>query len=695
MAAAALAALLPACGGGGDDGVTNARPNPPPEITGIFPSFTETRAAETTLTVTGIGFVRASVVRFNGADRQTEYVDATLLRARLPAGDLATPGTFTITVFNPAPGGGVSSGAQLQLYNPPPQATSLQPGFVATGDAGATVAVIGTGFVPQSQVVVGTAARPTTYVSETEVRVAIPPADVAASGTLQLRVQNPMPGGGTSTPLALEVRAPVPAITALVDAQTLAAQPEFRLLVDGTGFAANSVVRFDGSPRPTQRLSSLRLEATLTGDDLRVSGTFPITVATPGPGGGTSNAVQLTLVNPVPQILMLPSQAASAGRQGFTLTLHGTGFVPGAVVRWNGADRPTTYLAPTRVSASIGAADVASPGAAQVTAHNPAPGGGASAAATLQVRPVPAATLTSTRQMALPARDLVWSAATGRLYASVPGTEPTYGNSVVAIDPATGAVTGSAFVGSEPGAMAVSDDGQVLYVGLAGTSSVRRVALATLTPGQEFPIGAGAETIHVMPGRPGTIAVSQMHTFFGVCLYDDGVRRGDCMPRDRGSSITFGQGGLELYAYNKDNTEFGFRTYRVLTGGLQETRSSENLISGFAARIHYASGRVYSDKGAVVDPGRHVRVGAMTVDAFALAAVPDPAVGRVFVLDMGGTVTVYDMNHFTTLGSFHVGALGNEHPANMRYRLVRWGSDGLAFRDGEKIFIVRTPIAAP
>jgi hypothetical protein len=62
------------------------------------------------MTVTGTNFVSGnSKVRFNGADRSTTYVDSTHLTATIPVGDMATAGTFLITVFNPTPGGGTST----------------------------------------------------------------------------------------------------------------------------------------------------------------------------------------------------------------------------------------------------------------------------------------------------------------------------------------------------------------------------------------------------------------------------------------------------------------------------------------------------------------------------------------------------------------------------------------------------------
>jgi hypothetical protein len=48
------------------------------------------------------------------------------------------------------------------------------------------------------------------------------------------------------------------------------------------------------------------------------------------------------------------------------------------VVRWNGADRPTTYSSATQLTVAVAAADIAAAGTAQVTVFNPAPGGGTS-----------------------------------------------------------------------------------------------------------------------------------------------------------------------------------------------------------------------------------------------------------------------------------------------------------------------------
>jgi Domain of unknown function DUF11 len=73
-----------------------------------------------TLTVTGSGFVPGSVVRWNGSDRTTTFGSANSLTAMIPASDIALAGTVSVTVFNPAPGEGVSNPRSFAIITPGP-----------------------------------------------------------------------------------------------------------------------------------------------------------------------------------------------------------------------------------------------------------------------------------------------------------------------------------------------------------------------------------------------------------------------------------------------------------------------------------------------------------------------------------------------------------------------------------------------
>src|SRR6266404_3952385 len=82
---------------------------------------------------------------------------------------------------------------------------------------------------------------------------------------------------------------------------------------------------------------------------------------------------------PVPQINQPTAPAtATPGGAAFTLTVNGTGFVPGASVNWNGSPRSTTFVSNTQVTGTIPATDIAASGTASVTVFNPSTGGGTS-----------------------------------------------------------------------------------------------------------------------------------------------------------------------------------------------------------------------------------------------------------------------------------------------------------------------------
>lgn len=83
--------------------------NPPPLLDLVSPNSAPAGAPNLLVTVTGRDFVSGAVVRWNGSDRATAFVNATTLRATIPASDLAAPAIIQVTVVNPSPGGGTSN----------------------------------------------------------------------------------------------------------------------------------------------------------------------------------------------------------------------------------------------------------------------------------------------------------------------------------------------------------------------------------------------------------------------------------------------------------------------------------------------------------------------------------------------------------------------------------------------------------
>jgi hypothetical protein len=138
--------------------------------------------------------------------------------------------------------------------------------------------------------------------------------------------------------------------------------------------------------------------ADLAGGNYRLSATSPyrnagtdgkdigadfdaLTAATAGVVEGTSAGEP----NPVPTLTSLAPASKAAGAADFVLTVTGSGFGSNSFVQWNGSSRATTFVSSTQLRATIPAADVATPGGAQVTVFTLTPGGGTSNALTLTV----------------------------------------------------------------------------------------------------------------------------------------------------------------------------------------------------------------------------------------------------------------------------------------------------------------------
>jgi hypothetical protein len=98
----------------------------------------------------------------------------------------------------------------------------------------------------------------------------------------------------------------------------------------------------------------------------------------------------------VPVLTSLSPTSAAVGGGSFTLTATGSGFAPTSVVRWNGADRTTTFVSSSQLRATIPATDRASVGTAQVTVFTPAPGGGLSSPLTFTITSAPVLTVSAT-----------------------------------------------------------------------------------------------------------------------------------------------------------------------------------------------------------------------------------------------------------------------------------------------------------
>jgi Putative Ig domain len=270
--------------------------NPLPRTSGIIPTTIGAGSGAFTLTVNGADFVPTSRVRWNNSDRSTTFGSSGQLRAAILASDIATGGTISITVFTPGPGGGTSNPQTFTITNPVPSISSINPVSRLAGGPDFLLTVNGARFVSSSRVRWNGSDRPTTFVSGTQLTAPILANDITTGGTASVTVISPGPGGGASNPQSFTITNPLPGISSLNPNSAQAGGPAFPLTVNGTGFVSSSRVRWNGSDRLTNFVSSAQLMAEITASDIAMSGTASVTVFNPAPDGGTSNPLTFTIV---------------------------------------------------------------------------------------------------------------------------------------------------------------------------------------------------------------------------------------------------------------------------------------------------------------------------------------------------------------------------------------------------------------
>jgi hypothetical protein len=382
---ASITVTNPAPGGGTTTATTMAINNPAPTVASVSPTGATVGGAAFTLTVNGTNFLSGSAVKWNGTALTTTFVSAMQLTAQVPASDIGSAGTASITVTNPTPGGGTSSAVSFAVNNSAPILSSLSPTSAIVGGATFTLTVTGSNFVSGAAVNWNGSALTTIFVSATQLTAQVPSADLTSASTASVTVSNPSPGGGTSGALSFTIGNPVPTIVSLSPTSATAGGAAFTLTVNGTGYVSGSTVKWNGTALTTSFVSASQLTAQVPASDIAASGTASITVTNTTPGGGTSGATSFAIGNAVPTITSVSPVNATVGGATFTLTVNGTGYVSGAVINWNGSALATSFVSATQLTAQVPASDISSSGSAMVTVTNPAPGGGTSTAWTFPI----------------------------------------------------------------------------------------------------------------------------------------------------------------------------------------------------------------------------------------------------------------------------------------------------------------------
>ena len=283
---------------------------------GLPPGITLSAAGVLTGTPSSVGLTGPLV---------SSAVSDTATLVTVPVTFLANPGTLRMAITTPAPGGGVSSDAQLAVYGPAPQifgvvnSASFQQGVISPGEI---ITIFGTGLGPAALALFD----PTSP--------SIPTSLPAAGAATSVKI------GGISAPLiytsATQIAAIVPYTVSGVSAGvvvTYGAQPPS--LVFTVGVAASNVGVYTISSSGQGQAAALNFNS-VTSDYTVNSGTAAAargsTVVLYVTGAGAmSSLVANTLIPASPAITPLAAVAVTIGGQAATVNASqaAPGSVPG------------------------------------------------------------------------------------------------------------------------------------------------------------------------------------------------------------------------------------------------------------------------------------------------------------------------------------------------------------------------------
>lgn len=311
------------------------------------------------------------------------------------------------------------------------------------------------------------------------------------------------------------------------------------------------------------------------------------------------------------------------------------------------------------------------------------------------------------RVLPIATADLVWDGSRGRIYASVPTTAGgSYANQVIAIDPVNLQVTGNVTTNQDPGQLALTSGREFLYTALNGNGTVAKIDLSSFSVAQTFAIGSSqfygtlyAEDISTVTGQPNLLVVSQYRKGVsprhnGVAVYDNGVIRPNKTQDHTGSNRIEPSADPNIFfGYNNETTEYGFRRLQLDANGMTQLTVNTTLLSGFSLDMVADGNIVVSTSGVEVDGANMRRLGAFNTSG---AVRPDLSGNRVYFVEPQSSfsslydkIAAYEPTTFSLIRRLTMPAVTGASS------LIRWGTNGLAFRTGTSVVLVNSGQLVP
>ena len=399
-----------------------------------------------------------------------------------------------------------------------------------------------------------------------------------------------------------------------------------------------------------------------------------------------------------------------------TIQVYGNNFLPASTVQVNGVSQNTTFQNENLLQATIAASSLTTLGELQLTVVNPAPGGGTSAPATI----------TPYETLPIDPSFVVFVPATNLLYVAIPAGAANNPNTVIPINPATGAAGMPIPVGNDPRLLAASSDGSYLYVALNTDQTVQRINLQTKLVERTFPYTPniysipgptpGATDLETIPGSPKEVLLAQGGW---LSLFNDAglvnfVPYGlpCCYADPEFDSIALAGNPLTIYGLPASFGGKYFQIAGLTSSGLQYTRPSggnSGQSTPTGNEVIFDGTLLYTNSGQVWDPSTQTLVGTFPVTAYSDTADYDQY-NLTLDASLGGIYNIGSQNNSSAVVLSAFGMQSLQLMGTLAFpqidfpeveNLVRWGTDGFAFiapgsyLTDQELYLTRSSVAQP
>ena len=358
------------------------------DTTGVTPSQLTVGSPTQQVTINGIGFTANSLVFFNGQQSATTFVNATLLRANLPASLLQSPGNISVVVQT---GNDTTAPEIIQVNSSSPSRpniTGVSPSSVPAASTPTPITLTGTNLINGTTQLLWNGQSHAYNASQSNAtRIVFTPttAELTAARTVSLQVVNA--GGSSNIVPFIITDAKTPVITGLEPPSTTVGTALNSIAIFGSNLInsnGTTDVLWNGQSRTilTSQSTASRLVFVPQTFDLSQAGTATIRVLhrTVTPNGEiltysnvvtfTINAIQgPTITSLTPTATTIPITGNSIPDQ--TVGVIGTNFASNSIVRVNGKSLATSFVSSVRLNVTVPGALIASQTGLNVSVLNP------------------------------------------------------------------------------------------------------------------------------------------------------------------------------------------------------------------------------------------------------------------------------------------------------------------------------------